>query len=108
MLSSLAERRARWRRGLRPANAMSESTPNVERCEEHRCCLLAHSVEAEPGSPYLAGAWHLEWMSDDSAWFLVPPHGNVFEIRVLGGADPAGELAVEGVSFDVIREEIER
>ena len=47
-------------------------------------------------------------MSNDSAWFLVPPHGNVWEIRVLGGADPVGELEVEGVLFDGIREEIAR
>jgi hypothetical protein len=32
----------------------------------------------------------------------------VREIRVLGGVDPPGELAVEGVLFDDIRAEIAR
>ena len=80
----------------------------VERCAEHACCLRALGVVATPGSPHLAGEWHLRWMGDDSAWFLVPPHGNVREIRVLGGADPVGELAVDGVVLDGIREEIAR
>jgi hypothetical protein len=47
-------------------------------------------------------------MADDSAWFLVPPQGNVWEIRVTEGADPVGELAVDGVSFDDIRGTIAR
>jgi hypothetical protein len=47
-------------------------------------------------------------MPHDSAWFLVPPHGNVIEIRVLDGADPVGELTVDGAPFDGIRQEIAR
>ena len=80
----------------------------VERCTQHACCLRASGVAAAAGSPHLAGEWHLEWMSNDSAWFLVPPHGNVFEIRILGGTDPVAELQVERVLFDGIREEIAR
>jgi hypothetical protein len=48
------------------------------------------------------------WMRDDSAWFLAPPQGNVWEIRVTGDADPAGELAVDGVMFEDIRREIDQ
>lgn len=84
------------------------SDAGVERCTQHACCLRAHGVAAADAFPHLAGEWHLQWMTDDSAWFLVPPHGNVREIRVPGGADPPGELAVDGVLFDVIREEIAR
>ena len=80
----------------------------VERCMQHACCLRASGVVAAAESPHLAGEWHLEWMSNDSAWFLVPPHGNVREIRVLGGADPVDELEVDGVLFDDIRGEIAR
>ena len=80
----------------------------VERCEEHACCLRASGVLAVPGFEHLAGVWHLEWMPDDSAWFLLQPRGNISEIRVLGGADPPGELAVEGALFDDIRAEIAR
>jgi hypothetical protein len=47
-------------------------------------------------------------MPHDSAWFLVPPQGNVREIRVSEGTDPAGALAVDGVPFEGIREEIAR
>jgi hypothetical protein len=80
----------------------------VERCEEHTCCFRAPGILAAPGFEHLAGDWHLQWMPDDSAWFLVPPRGNVREVRVPGGADPPGELAVEGVLFDDIRAEIAR
>jgi hypothetical protein len=84
------------------------SDAGVERCTQHACCLLAHGVAADDAFPQLAGEWHLQWMTDDSAWFLVPPHGNVHEIRVPDGADPPGELAVDGALFDGIREEIAR
>jgi hypothetical protein len=77
-------------------------------CAEHACCIHVPHVQAsEPSSP-LTGVWHLRWMPDDSAWFLVPPQGNVREIRVSEGTDPAGALAVEGVPFESIREEIAR
>jgi hypothetical protein len=79
---------------------------SVEVCSEHPCCIRARHVEGLPGSSHLAGVWHLQWMADDSAWFLVPPQGNVREIRVTGGADPVGELSVEGVSFDAVRASI--
>jgi hypothetical protein len=79
----------------------------VERCEDHSCCLRAPIIAA-PGFEHLAGDWHLQWMPDDSAWFLVPPRGNVREVRVLGGADPPGELAVEGAFFEDVRAEIAR
>jgi hypothetical protein len=87
---------------------MNESGASVEHCDEHPCCLRANDITASPGFPHFAGDWHLEWMPDDSAWFLVPPHGNVIEIRVLGGADPVGELSVDGAPFDGIREVIDR
>jgi hypothetical protein len=87
---------------------MNEAGGAVERCDEHRCCLHARDVTASQGFARFAGEWHLEWMPDDSAWFLVPPHGNVIEIRVLDGADPVGELSVAGASLDPIREEIAR
>jgi hypothetical protein len=78
----------------------------VEACTEHPCCIRAPRVETSPDASHLAGEWHLQWMTDDSAWFLVPPRGNVWEIRVVDGADPVGELAVEGVLFDDIRASI--
>lgn len=87
--------------------AMTNDGP-LEPCREHACCIRALEVQASPGYSHLAGEWHLQWMSDDSAWFLVPPHGNVWEIRVTEGADPVGELAVDGVRFDGIREAIAR
>lgn len=80
----------------------------VERCGEHPCCFRAPGILAAPGFEHLAGDWHLQWWPNDSAWFLVPPRGNVREIRVSRGADPAGELAVEGALFDDIRAEIAR
>lgn len=81
---------------------------SVEPCSEHACCIRAGWVPASPGFSHLAGEWHLHWMPDDSAWFLVPPRGNVWEIRVTEGADPVGELAVDGMRFEDIREEIAR
>ena len=87
---------------------MSGPDVSVERCDEHRCCIRANDVAASPEFPHLAGEWHLEWMPHDSAWFLVPPHGNVIEIRVLDGADPVGELIVDGAPFDGIRDVIAR
>jgi hypothetical protein len=83
-----------------------QGTPEL--CPEHSCCIRVARVEAAPGFSRLAGEWHLRWMPDDSAWFLVPPQGNVWEIRVTDGADPAGELAVDGVMFDDIRRAIDR
>jgi hypothetical protein len=47
-------------------------------------------------------------MPDDRAWFLVPPQGNVREIRVAEDADPTGELAVDGVEFESVRHAITR
>lgn len=77
-------------------------------CTEHACCIRVPHLQASEASSPLTGVWHLRWMPDDSAWFLVPPQGNVREIRVSEGTDPAGELAVDGVPFDGIRDEIAR
>lgn len=79
----------------------------VEHCREHDCCILVPQM-ASSGSSHLAGEWHLRWMPDDRAWFLVPPQGNVREIRVAEDADPTKELAVEGVVFDDVRQAIDR
>ena len=79
---------------------------SIEVCSEHPCCIRALRVETSSEASHLAGEWHLQWMPDDSAWFLVPPRGNVWEIRVTHGADPVDELAVEGVTFDAIRASI--
>jgi hypothetical protein len=87
--------------------AMSIDSP-VEICSEHTCCIHAPRVETTNHASHLAGEWHLRWMPDDSAWFLVPPKGNVWEIRVTDGADPVEALAVEGVVFDGIRDTIAR
>jgi hypothetical protein len=84
------------------------SDGSVEICTSHPCCIHAPHVETSNDSSHLAGEWHLQWMPDDSAWFLAPPRGNVWEIRVTDGADPVGELAVEGVAFDDIRDTIAR
>jgi hypothetical protein len=82
---------------------------SVEPCSEHTCCIRARDVRTSSDTSHLAGEWHLQWMADDGAWFLVPPQGNVWEIRVTEGADPVGELAVDGVvSFDDIRAAIAR
>jgi hypothetical protein len=90
-----------------PATAMTgESLAQL--CAEHSCCIRVPRVEASPELPHLTGEWHLMWMPDDSAWFLVPPHGNVWEIRVADDAYPPGELAVDGVMFDDIRQAIDR
>jgi hypothetical protein len=80
----------------------------AERCREHDCCIRVPRVETSPDLSHLAGEWHLRWMPDDRAWFLVPPQGNVFEIRVAEDADPAGELAVDGVGLDDVRLAIAR
>jgi hypothetical protein len=79
-----------------------------ERCMEHDCCIRVPRMAASPDSPQLAGEWHLRWMPDDRAWFLVPPQGNVREIRVAEDADPTNELAVDGVRFDDVRRAIDR
>ena len=60
------------------------------------------------GLSQLTGEWHLRWMPDDHAWFLVPPQGNVREIRVAEDADPTDELAVDGVEFESVRHAIGR
>jgi len=83
------------------------SDVTAARCASHGCCIHVPRLEA-PDAPHLTGEWHLEWMGDDGAWFLVPPQGNVIEIRVPEGADPPGELAVDGVAFDDVRRAIER
>jgi hypothetical protein len=85
----------------------SGETP-VELCPEHDCCIRVLRVEASPAFSHLAGEWHLRWFPDDRTWFLSPPRGNVREIRVTDGADPAGELAVDGMMFDDIRHAIDR
>jgi hypothetical protein len=81
---------------------------SVEVCAEHACCIRAAHVDGSSASSPLAGVWHLRWMPDDSAWFLVPPRGNVWEIRVEAGEDPVGELEVDGMRFDDIRRSIVR
>jgi hypothetical protein len=90
-----------------PATAMTDdSLP--EPCTKHPCCIRVPRMETAPGFAHLAGEWHLRWMPDDRAWFLVPPQGNVREIRIADDADPAGELAVDGVEFDEVRDAIAR
>jgi hypothetical protein len=78
----------------------------AELCPKHDCCIRVPQVEASAGFYHLAGEWHLRWMPDDRAWFLVPPQGNVREIRITDGADPTGELAVDGVMFAMVRRAI--
>jgi hypothetical protein len=85
-----------------------EHEVKAARCEKHACCILVPRLEASDGFAHLSGEWHLEWMENDSAWFLVPPQGNVIEVRVPKGGDAPGELAVDGVPFDVVRAVIER
>ena len=80
----------------------------VEHCREHDCCIWVQRMAASSAFSHLAGEWHLQWMPDDRAWFLVPPRGNVREIRVAEDADPTKELAVEGVVFDDVRRAIDR
>jgi len=81
---------------------------SAELCADHGCCIRVPRVETSPESSHLAGEWHLMWMAGDSAWFLVPPQGNVWEIRVTGNADPTRELTVDGVMFDGIRRAIDQ
>jgi hypothetical protein len=90
-----------------PPRSMTDDSP-AELCTEHRCCIRVPRVETSPEFSHLAGEWHLMWMPDDSAWFLAPPQGNVWEIRVTGDADATGELAVDGVIFDDIRRAIDQ
>lgn len=80
----------------------------VEHCPEHDCCILVPRMAASSGFSHLAGEWHLRWMPDDQAWFLVPPQGNVREIRVAEDADPTDELAVDGAEFESVRHAITR
>ena len=80
----------------------------AELCAQHSCCIRVPRVETSPEFSHLAGEWHLMWMPDDSAWFLAPPRGNVWEIRVTTGADPTAQLAVDGVMFDDVRRAIDR
>lgn len=80
----------------------------AEPCAEHDCCIRAVHVEAPADRSRLSGEWHLRWMADDRSWFLVPPHGNVREIRVAEDADPTEQLAVDGLSFDEIQRSIDR
>jgi len=88
---------------MTPGNEMTAA-----RCEQHACCILVPQLEAADGFAHLSGEWHLEWMGDDSAWFLVPPQGNVIEVRVPKDGDAPRELAVDGVPFDGVRAVIER
>ena len=80
----------------------------AERCKRHICCIRAPRIEASPGSSHPAGEWHLRWIPDDRTWFLVPPQGNVREVRIAEGADPTNDLALEGLVLEDIRRVIER
>ena len=80
----------------------------VEHCREHDCCIRVPRMAASSDFSHLTGEWHLRWMPDDHAWFLVPPQGNVREIRVAEDADPTDELAVDGVEFESVRHAIGR
>ena len=80
----------------------------AEHCRVHACCIRVPRMDASSGFSQLAGEWHLRWMPDDRAWFLVPPQGNVREIRIAEDADPTGELAVDGVEFESVRNAITR
>lgn len=80
----------------------------AERCTVHGCCIRVPRVESSPELPHLAGEWHLRWFPADSAWFLVPPQGNVREVLVAKGADAIDELSVDGVLFDDVRRAIHR
>ena len=83
-----------------------ESLP--ERCTKHDCCIRVPWIEASPGFSHLTGEWHLRWIPDGRTWFLVPPQGNVREIRVAEDADPTSELALDGVALDDVRLAVER
>jgi hypothetical protein len=93
-----------------PTATTDDMTDDViaERCSAHDCCIRAPEVDVEPGYDRLRGEWHLQWMSADSAWFLAPPRGNVFEIRVAPDDDPLAALEVEGVRLDAVRRASER
>ena len=80
----------------------------AEHCRAHDCCIHVPRIQTSPDFSHLAGEWHLRWMPDDRAWFLVPPQGNVREIRVAEDADPTGELTVDGVGFEDVRMAIAR
>lgn len=80
----------------------------AEHCTRHVCCIRAPMVEPSPGSSQPAGEWHLRWIPDDRTWFLVPPQGNVREVRVAEDADPTTELVLEGLVLGDIRRVIER
>jgi hypothetical protein len=80
----------------------------AEHVEAERCCIRVPRVESSPELPLLAGEWHLRWFPADSAWFLVPPQGNVREVLVAKDADATDELSVDGVMFDDIRRAIHR
>ena len=86
---------------------MTDDSP-AERCAKHVCCIRAPLIQASPGSSHPAGEWHLRWIPDDRTWFLVPPQGNVREIRIAEDADPTKELALEGLVLDDVRRVIER
>ena len=80
----------------------------AERCIEHPCCIRVPHVEASPELPHLTGEWHLRWFPDDSAWFVVPPQGNVREVLVAKDADATDALSIDGVAFDEVRRAIDR
>jgi hypothetical protein len=89
------------------ASAMTDDA-TAERCSTHTCCIRAAQVDVDPGYEHLRGEWHLQWVEEDGAWFLAPPRGNVFEIRVAADADAVASLAVEGVRLDEVRRVSER
>ena len=80
----------------------------AEHCREHDCCIRVPRMAASPGFSHPTGEWHLRWIPDDRTWFLVPPQGNVREVRVADDANPTNELALDGVTLDEVRETIER
>ena len=88
---------------------MTMANDNVaEHCREHGCCIRVPRMATSPRFSHLTGEWHLRWIPDDRTWFLVPPQGNVREVRVAEDADPARELAVDGLALDEVRRTIER
>lgn len=80
----------------------------AERCAKHDCCIRVPRIEASPASSPLTGEWHFLWIADDRTWFLVPPQGNVREVRVAEDADPTHALVLDGLALDEVRRTIER
>jgi hypothetical protein len=80
----------------------------AEHCPEHDCCIRVPWMATSPGFSHLTGEWHLRWIPDDRTWFLVPPLGNVREVRVAEDADPTDELVLDDVALDGVRRAIQR